>query len=313
MITKNLNDAVTQLKQGQLVAVPTETVYGLAANALDAKAVAKIFALKERPVDHPLIVHVSTMEQAKSLVTSFPEKAEKLAKAFWPGPLTLVLSKNDRVPELTTGGMQSVAIRVPNHPAPLAIIEQCGFPLAAPSANPFGRISPTTALHVEQSFGAEAPLVFDGGPCQVGVESTIVSFLNEDPCVLRLGGLAVEEIEKVIGPVAQVGKSAKSIAPGMLPQHYAPRTPLVILEEKDSLPSGRLGLLSLHQPANKDAFEAYEILSPEGSLEQAASGFYSALRRLDEASLDAIVAYRFPDKGLGKALNDRLERASHLN
>lgn len=313
MITKNLTDAVTQLKQGQLVAVPTETVYGLAANALDAKAVAKIFALKERPVDHPLIVHVLNIEQAKSLVTSFPDKAEKLAKAFWPGPLTLVLPKNDRVPELTTGGMQSVAIRVPDHPAPLAIIEECGFPLAAPSANPFGRISPTTALHVEQSFGAGAPLIFDGGPCQVGVESTIISFLDETPCLLRLGGLAVEEIEKVIGPVAQVGKSAQPIAPGMLPQHYAPRTRLIILEEKDPLPNGKLGLLTLNRSTNKEAFQAYEILSPEGNLEEAASGFYGALRRLDEASLDSIIAYRFPDRGLGKALNDRLERASHLN
>jgi L-threonylcarbamoyladenylate synthase len=313
MITKNLTDAVTQLKQGKLVAVPTETVYGLAANALDAKAVAKIFALKERPVDHPLIVHILNIEQAKSLVTSFPDKAEKLAKAFWPGPLTLVLPKNHRVPDLTTGGMQSVAIRVPNHPAPLAIIEECGFPLAAPSANPFGRISPTTALHVEQSFGAGAPLVFDGGPCQVGVESTIISFLDQTPCILRLGGLAVEEIEKVIGPVAQVGKSAQSIAPGMLPQHYAPRTRLIILEEKDPLPNGKLGLLTLNRSTNKEAFQAYEILSPEGNLEEAASGFYSALRRLDEASLDSIIAYRFPDQGLGKALNDRLERASHLN
>jgi len=313
MITKNLTEAVTQLKQGQLVAIPTETVYGLAANALDGKAVSKIFALKERPVDHPLIVHVSGIEQAKSLVTSFPEKAQKLAKAFWPGPLTLVLPKNDRVPDLTTGGMESVAIRVPNHPAPLAIIEQCGFPLAAPSANPFGRISPTTALHVEQSFGSEAPLIFDGGSCQVGVESTIVSFLDETPCVLRLGGLTIEEIVKLIGPIAQVGKTAKSIAPGMLPQHYAPRTRLLILEEKDPLPAGKLGLLTFNHASNKEVFQAYEILSPEGNLEEAASGFYSALRRLDEASLDAIIAYRFPDKGLGKALNDRLERASHLN
>lgn len=313
MITQNISEVVEQLKAGQLVAIPTETVYGLAANALDPKAVSKIFSLKERPIDHPLIVHVSNLNQAKSLVSFFPEKAEILAKKFWPGPLTLVLKKNDQVPDLTTGGMQSVAIRIPNHASTLSILEQCGFPLAAPSANPFGRISPTTALHVEESFGPRSPLTFDGGPCSVGVESTIISFLDQEPCILRLGGLAVEEIEKSIGPIAQVGKSVKAIAPGMLPQHYAPRTPLVILEEKDPLPSGKLGLITLDKSQNKEAFQAYEILSPERDLEEAASKFFSALRRLDEASLDVIVAYRFPDQGLGKALNDRLERASHLN
>lgn len=313
MITQNLSDAVTELKKGQLVALPTETVYGLAANALDPRAVSKIFALKERPVDHPLIVHVLNLEQAKSLVTSFPEKAETLAKVFWPGPLTLVLPKNEKVPDLTTGGMQSVAIRVPHHPSALAVIEQCGFPLAAPSANPFGRISPTTALHVEESFGAQSPLVFDGGPCSIGVESTIISFLDIQPCILRLGGLAIEEIESLIGPVAQVDKSAKAIAPGMLPQHYSPRTRLIILEEKDPLPSGKLGVIALDKIQKKEAFRACEILSPKGDLEEAASNFYSALRRLDQTNLDCIIAYRFPDRGLGKALNDRLERASHLN
>jgi len=313
MITKDLSEVLSQLKRGKPVALPTETVYGLAANALDARAVSKIFALKERPLDHPLIVHVSSLEQARSLATSFPKDAEVLAKAFWPGPLTLVLPKKPQVPDLTTGGMQSVAIRIPNHPATLSLIEQCGFPLAAPSANPFGRISPTTAQHVEESFGTHSPLVFDGGACSVGVESTIVSFLDPRPCILRLGGLAVEKIEAVIGPVAQVGKSAKAIAPGMLPQHYAPRTPLVILEEKDPLPPGKLGLLTLENSHDPKVFHCHEQLSPTGDLEEAASKFYSALRKLDQASLDCIVAYRFPNRGLGKALNDRLERASHLN
>lgn len=313
MITKNIQLAAEALKKGEVVGIPTETVYGLAANALDSRAVAKIYAMKNRPVDHPLIVHVSSIEEAESLVTQFPEKAKRLATRFWPGPLTLVLPKSSRVPDLTTGGMPSVAIRVPSKEETLELIKLCGFPLAAPSANPFGRISPTNALHVEQSFGEKSPLILDGGPCSVGVESTILSFLQEEPCLLRLGGLPVEQLEAVVGPVAQVGKSAKPIAPGMLPQHYAPKTPLKILDPKIPRFKGKMGLLTLNHVPSGMSFDLIEVLSIDGNLEEAASGFYSALRRLDEAQLDLILAHRFPEVGLGRALNDRLERASHLN
>ena len=313
MITKDLHLAAAALKKGDVVGIPTETVYGLAANALDSRAVAKVYAMKNRPVDHPLIVHVSSFEEAKSLVTHFPEKAKLLVSRFWPGPLTLVLPKSNRVPDLTTGGMQSIAIRIPSKKETLDLIKLCGFPLAAPSANPFGRISPTTALHVEQSFGENVPLILEGGPCSVGVESTILSFLNEEPCVLRLGGLPLEELEELLGPVAQVGKSAKPIAPGMLPQHYAPKTPLKIFDPKAPISTGKIGLLTLNFIPSGYSFQAIEVLSADGNLEEAASSFYSALRRLDEAHLDWILAHCFPETGLGRALNDRLERASHLN
>lgn len=314
MITQNIETAVQSLKSGEVVGIPTETVYGLAANALDPVAVAKVYELKKRPVDHPLIVHVSRMAEVTALVKEFPETAQKLGNRFWPGPLTLVFQKSDLVPDLTTGGMNTVAIRIPQHPQALELIQKCGFPLAAPSANPFGKISPTTAQHVEKSFGSKAPLIFEGGTCSVGLESTIVSFLEGQPCVLRLGGLSIEALEKELGPILVAGKNEKSIAPGMLPQHYAPRTSLVIQESLSSpLPSGKLGLLCFKTATNTSSFSQIEILSPRGSLQEAAAKFYGALRVLDEAGLDCIVAERFPDFDLGKALNDRLERASHLN
>lgn len=313
MITQNIETAVDHLKLGEVVGIPTETVYGLAANALNPLAVAKVYELKKRPVDHPLIVHVADLDEVSPLVKNFPEAAKQLAQAFWPGPLTLVLPKSDRVPDLTTGGMNTIAIRIPQHALALELIRKCGFPLAAPSANPFGKISPTSAQHVEKSFRDEAPLVLEGGDCSVGLESTIVSFLEDQPCVLRLGGLPIEAVEQVIGPLMVAGKTQKSIAPGMLPQHYAPRTSLVIRDSLSSLPPGKLGLLCLKSPADTSVFSRLEILSSDGNLQEAAAKFYGALRLLDESGLDCIVAERFPDSGLGKALNDRLERACHLD
>lgn len=311
MITQDISLAASTLEKGGLVAIPTETVYGLAANALDGKAVAQIYALKKRPLDHPLIVHAKDSASAQALVSSFPEKAKAVAQKFWPGPLTLVLPKKNTVPDLTTGGLQSVAIRVPNHPKTLELLSRLNFPLAAPSANPFGSISPTSAEHVESSFGSSAPLVLDGGPSTVGVESTILSFLTDEPCVLRLGGITLEQIEKEIGKVSIAEKTAKPIAPGMLAQHYAPQTPLILLNEGDTLPSKKtLGLISLKKPQLTEPFQQIEMLSPHGDLNEAASNLYAAMRKLDASSLDLIVAYRFPNLGLGRAINDRLERAS---
>lgn len=311
MITQDIALAAATLEKGECVAIPTETVYGLAANALDGKAVAQIFALKKRPLDHPLIVHVKDLSFATTLVSSFPEKATVLAKKFWPGPLTLVLPKKSNVPDLTTGGLQSVAIRVPQHPKTLALLSRLNFPLAAPSANPFGSISPTSAEHVESSFGKSSPLILDGGKSLVGVESTIVSFLTEPPVILRLGGLSVEEIEAQIGKVELAEKTAQPIAPGMLAQHYAPKTPLILLNESDSLPpQKRLGLITFKKTSQMARFAQVEILSSKENLAEAASNLYSAMRKLDAAGLDIIVAYRFPDAGLGRAINDRLERAS---
>ncbi len=312
MITKDINLAIQTLQKGELVAIPTETVYGLAANALDKTAVAKIYELKKRPIDHPLIVHVHHIEQAKELTTEFPEKALKLAQSFWPGPLTFVLPKSKKVPSLTTGGLQSVAIRCPSHPIAKEVIQKTGFPLAAPSANPFGAISPTTALHVEESFGSLAPLILDGGSSRVGVESTIVGFLDETPTLLRAGGVTLAQIESVIGPIQVAASNAKSIAPGMLEKHYAPRTTLYFIEASESLPElkGKVGVLCLSTPRDAYDFKGIEKLSPSGDLREAASNLYSSLRNLDSLSLDSIIAYACPNEGLGLAINDRLRRAS---
>lgn len=312
MITQDLSCVQKELSQGGMVAIPTETVYGLAANALDAKAVSKIYALKQRPLDHPLIVHVPDIESVNKLVLRFPENAMKLAKRFWPGPLTLVLPKSDLVPDLTTGGLSSVAVRIPDHPLTLELLKKTGFALAAPSANPFGSVSPTTAKHVEESFQQSPLLVLDGGTCAVGMESTIVSFLNDEPMILRVGGLSVEKIEKEIGKIKIAEKTEKPIAPGMLEKHYATRTPLVLLNEWEKVPpKGKKGLLIFKEAQQKEIYDCIEVLGPSGDLEEAATQLYAAMRKLDLASLDLIVAYRFPEIGLGRAINDRLERASY--
>lgn len=312
MITQDKELAIQALKKGEIVGLPTETVYGLAANALDARAVAKIYELKKRPVDHPLIVHVSDFKQAFDLASEFPEIAQGLAEKFWPGPLTLVLPKSEVVPDLTTGGLPSVAIRFPAHPIAREVIRGAGFPLAAPSANPFGSISPTTAEHVESSFGKEAPLILDGGACQVGVESTIVGFLEGKPILLRLGGISREELEEVIGPLGVASSTAKAVAPGMLEKHYSPRTRLFWERPEETLPPspGGRGALCFRGTEPSLAFTDIEVLSKDGDLREAAANLYSALRRLDALSLDYIVAYAFPSQGLGLAINDRLKRAS---
>lgn len=309
-MTEYTSLAGSLLKEGKLVAIPTETVYGLAANIFNPKAVSRVFAIKERPLSHPLIVHVPTLSKIQELIAEFPDKAKTLAQAFWPGPLTLVLRKSSRVPDIVTGGLPTVAIRIPNHPVALEILRLCEVPLAAPSANLFGRLSPTRAEHVREMLGAEIDLIVDGGPCSVGVESTIVGFSDDIATLLRAGGLALESIEQTIGKIERVAENAEPIAPGMLPKHYAPKTHLILWQEGFPLPQGKeLGLLSFSQPRQISDFQAIEILSPSEDLSEAATNFFSALRRLDDRHLDFIVATSFPNTGLGIALNDRLRRA----
>ncbi len=308
-----IQKAAQIIQEGGLVAFPTETVYGLGADALNPLAVAAIFEAKNRPTFDPLIVHVADMRQAEILVHKFPEKALKLIEKFWPGPLTLVLPKSPLVPDIVTSSLPNVAIRVPNHPIALELIRESGRPIAAPSANPFGQVSPTTAEHVRQSLGGKLDMILDGGPCQVGVESTIISFAEKEPTLLRPGGVPLEEIQAVIGkvlvPVIVAG--AKPQAPGQLLQHYSPKTPMVLRESQESLPEQKkIGLLSFRKPQTDFHFHAVEVLSERGDLREAAAHLFAALRRLDAAGLDLIVAHPVPPEGLGRAVNDRLTRAS---
>jgi L-threonylcarbamoyladenylate synthase len=301
------------LREGNLVAIPTETVYGLAANALDIKAVAKIFEAKNRPTFDPLIIHTDSIEKIKSWVTDFPEKAQQLAQHFWPGSLTLLLPKAAIIPDLVTSGLDRVAVRIPNHPLTLSLLEKLDFPLAAPSANPFGYISPTKAEHVTAQLGDKVSLVLDGGSCEVGIESTIVGFEQEKTIIYRLGGISVEAIEQIVGAVeVRPHSSSNPNAPGMLESHYAPRKPFCLDKEKlKQYPSERVGVLAFSQTLENIPLENQKILSPNGSYWEAAQNLFALMRELDEMPhIEVIFAELLPEENLGRAINDRLRRAS---
>jgi L-threonylcarbamoyladenylate synthase len=307
-----IQQAAKIIREGGLVAFPTETVYGLGADALNPLAVARIFEVKNRPSFDPLIVHVADARQAEILVKKIPPQALKLMEKFWPGPLTLVLPKSPAVPDIVTSSLPTVAIRVPKHVMALALIFESGRPIAAPSANRFGEVSPTTAAHVRQSLGEKVDLILDGGPCSVGVESTVLSLVESKPVLLRPGGVSLEEIRALVGDVeVQTTAGEKPLSPGQLLRHYATRTPLVLDPKPESFPAGKkMGLLSLQKPRDASPFAAVEVLSASGNLREAAANLFSALRRLDEKGLDLIVASPVPDEGLGRAINDRLLKAS---
>jgi L-threonylcarbamoyladenylate synthase len=314
---ENLRKAAIAITQGGLVALPTETVYGLGANALDAMALARIFEVKRRPFFDPLIVHVADREALETLCLKPDARAEKLMEKFWPGPLTLVLPKTDRIPELATSGLPTVALRMPAHPVALRLLRLAGVPIAAPSANPFGRLSPTTAAHVQNHFAEGIEFILDGGPCSVGVESTILSLASETPVLLRAGGLPIEEIEALIGPVALAESlPAKPLAPGQLPGHYAPRTWLrlrdrtmsIVPDPKTAKP--RRGLLAFQSVPEDSIFFSVEILSPTGNLREAAANLFACLHRLDRLGLDWIEAETLSGAGLGAAIMDRLQKAA---
>ena len=317
--------AVELLKSGELVAFPTETVYGLGANALNSAAVDKIFKLKGRPYEDPLIVHIAGPEHleliAEPLSQASSVMAHKLMKRFWPGPLTLVFKKKSCVPDNVTGGLDTVAVRVPQKLIALALIRNCDFPLAAPSANRFQSMSPTTALDVEKELGSEV-LILDGGACEVGVESTVLSFDNDHPVILRHGGVTQESLESVLGVKVKVGSKIK-MAPGMMEFHYAPRKPLQVFSvgefelfikrKSKALESGALLCFSKAEEKrfSKKGFKSVLVLSPRGRLEEAATRLFGALRELDEGKATRIYALEFPDGDLGVALNDRLKKALH--
>lgn len=307
----DMEAAVHCLQNGELVGIPTETVYGLAANALNAEAVAKIFSAKNRPFFDPLIVHIHDIAEAEKYVQSMPEKAQKLAEAFWPGPLTLVLPKKEIIPDLVTAGNDTVGIRVPSHPVCLSLLKKLDFPLAAPSANPFGYVSPTTAQHVADQLGDKTCYILDGGACKVGVESTIVGFPQGEPVVYRLGGIAVEQIVAVVGPVGeQISSGSNPAAPGQLDVHYSPRCKVILASGQSLSDSSETAYLRYAEllPGIDKARQL--LLSPDKNLEEAAVHLFAMLRELDHAGYQCIVAELVPETGLGRAINDRLRRAA---
>jgi len=309
-----IRTAVEALRAGELVSFPTETVYGLGANALDERAVARIFAVKNRPHFDPLIVHVFDEEAVPQYATDVDQRAVALMGRFWPGPLTLVLRKQPIIPDLVTAGFDTVALRVPSHPVARALLKEVHLPIAAPSANPFGYVSPTTAEHVQDMLGDAIGLILDGGPCAVGVESTVCALAEEQAVILRPGGVSVEEVEAVIGPVT-VGQSPQPDrrSPGTLPSHYAPRVPLFLIACGAPLPrpaaGERTGLLLL-QPRLVEGYATVEYFSQGGNLIEAAANLFAALRRLDSAGLDRVIVESVPECGIGRAIMDRLRRAA---
>jgi len=307
------------LTEGKLVAIPTETVYGLAANGLDETAVAGIFSAKNRPTFDPLILHVASIEQAQSLCTDWPEMADKLARAFWPGPLTLILPKADHVPDLTTSGQPTVGIRMPNNRLTLELLSTLPFPLAAPSANPFGYVSPTNAQHVADQLGERIDYILDDGDCSVGIESTIITIDNGTPKVLRLGGLSLERIADVLGfPVLEhLNQNSNPQAPGQLDQHYSPRCKLIALNTmpaEDIEPSVSIIYFSKQEAQRSSDYNSSDgshyYLSDSGDTNQAASNLFSTLRRLDQDNQKVAYFEWAPNEGLGRAINDRLQRAA---
>lgn len=313
-IGKDILKAKEYLEKDELVAIPTETVYGLAANALNPTAVAKIFEVKERPTFDPLIVHTHSMDKVYDFVTNIHPTLLKLAETFWPGPLTLLLPKKIIIPNLVTSGLDRVGVRIPNHPLTLKLLAQLNFPLAAPSANPFGYISPTTAKHVENQLGTKIPYILDGGNCAVGLESTIVGEENGEVIIYRLGGLSINEIEFIVGKVSiELNQSSNPKAPGQLKSHYAPKKPVYIgdlNELQAKYFDKKIGAIVFGNETNLHATALVKNLSVTKNFQEAAINLFSFLRELDEADVDIIITELLPPQGLGLAINDRLKRAA---
>ena len=317
------------LKNGGVCAIPTETVYGLAANALDANAVAKIFEAKGRPQDNPLIVHIADLEEIKRLVIEFPECAEKLASRFWPGPLTIILKKSDNVPDIVSAGLSTVAIRMPSNKYARAIIEAAGVPLAAPSANLSGKPSPTTAQHVMRDLSGKIPMIIDGGACEIGLESTVIDLTGEVPTLLRPGGVTLRDLRECLGTVdvnpkilEEVSDNETVASPGMKYKHYAPEAPIVIVDGElenfkhfvfENINGRKVAILCFEE--EKENFDGFPLLTVSyGSIknpDELAENLFSALRELDDLSPDIIYA-RQPkcNDGIELAVVNRLSRAA---
>ncbi len=317
--SQNIALATARLQRGELVAFPTETVYGLGANALDASAVAKIYAAKGRPSYNPLIVHVASIQDARGLSSSWPDAAQLLAKKFWPGPITLVVPKSLKVPDIISAGLPTVALRVPAHPVALELLRAARIPLAAPSANKSGALSPTHAHHVLESLGEDI-FVLDGGACEIGIESTVVDVSGALPAILRPGTISSRDIESLIGPLAQLNSTEEEAprpSPGMLEKHYAPRARVHLFStlidatfHAVSLASGQsIGVLSFETTGLEKQFGAREILLPSDALGYAARLYY-ALHELDAQGVALILVEDVPSGRLWDGVRDRLQRAA---
>lgn len=308
----NIDEAIHLLQSGQVVGLPTETVYGLGANALDTMAVAKVYEAKNRPSFDPLIVHVADLDGVRNIAELIPD-AESLLLAFSPGPITVVLNKKPNVPDLVTSGHPTVAVRIPAHPMMLQVLKQSGLYIAAPSANPFGFTSPTTAQHVLAQLGERIGGVLDGGPCKVGLESTIVDFTGESPKVLRLGGMDVDQLELVLGKLPVQTSSSTPQAPGMLSTHYNPGSKIVMHDSTDkalnAAETSNDTAVLLFGPVDDARYEHQYTLSAAKSYREAAQNLFAVLRELG-SKYPEIHVVRLPEEGLGRAINDRLVRAA---
>lgn len=316
IIGKDISKAKTLLEQGHLVGIPTETVYGLAGNALDSDAVAMIFATKNRPDFDPLILHTSGMERVHDFVKEIPFPLDLLASKFWPGPLTLLLPKKEIVPDLVTSGLDTVAVRVPSHPLTNELLSELDFPLAAPSANPFGYISPTKASHVNDQLGDKIAYILDGGDCEVGLESTIVGLEEGEVTVYRLGGLDLNAIREVVGEVkVMTHSSSNPKSPGMLKSHYSPTKPFILGKLEDivleySTKGIPFAILSFYRKFPSLDQSKQIQLSQTKDLNEAAKNLFAAMRALDTMDVSVILSELLPEEGLGRAINDRLRRAA---
>ncbi len=317
MIGTDIKIAQKHLNQGAVIGFPTETVYGLAGNALDEQTVMRIFEVKNRPTYDPLILHTHSMTALTDYVEYLPTWALTLAKHFMPGALTLLLPKSNKIPNLVTSGLERVAVRIPQHPMALDLLRRLDFPLAAPSANPFGYISPTTAQHVAQQLGKAIPYILDGGVCGIGIESTIVGMeANGRAVIYRKGGISIERIEAVIGKVeVREHSSSNPQAPGQLLSHYAPRKPFYLISKENWATNplflekkrGFIAFQNLYPSINPT--DKTILLSPKGDFNEAAQHLFAAMRTLDESDVEVIIAELLPEQDLGRAVNDRLRRA----
>lgn len=298
---ETLDLAADLIRRGGVVVMPTETVYGLACNALDAEAVRRVFEIKGRPSENPLIVHIAGVDALKTVASDVPEEAYLLAERFWPGPLTLVLPKNPRVPDETTGGLETVAVRVPGHGFARDLIQKAGVPVAAPSANLFMGLSPTTAEAIDPAIQIDVDMIIDGGPCEVGLESTVVDLTGDHPRVLRPGGVTRAQIQAVLGkPLGELPPPGVKRSPGMYARHYAPKAKVVLTDSVDPDASG----LVFGEPANGRQFKMPFDAPAYGTL------LYAVLRRLDLMGVDEIQVTRPPTSHEWEAVNDRLRKAS---
>lgn len=312
-ISKDIHTAKLFLEAGKNIGIPTETVYGLAANALDKNAVAQIFEIKNRPTFDPLIVHCASIENIKEYIIDFPVILEKLALEFMPGALTILLPKNEKIPSIVCAGLPYVAFRIPSHTLTLALLKSLSFPVAAPSANPFGYISPTTAMHVNKQLGHKIPYILDGGQCQIGLESTIVGVENNKVIIHRLGGIDIAEIEKIVGKVEyNINSSSNPVAPGQILSHYAPKKQILIGDIEKLIvenKSKKIGVLNF----GKNKYNNIEFqlnLSKNNNYNEAAANLFDYMRQLDESDVDIIITSYLPNNGLARAINDRLQRAN---